>query len=113
MLERTIKIGLLFDFYGELLTEKQQQMIRLYFYQDLSLGEIAEEYGISRQAVYDNLKRAEAALKEYENKLDLLANYQCRKEKVEQLRELIEKISHQISEQDLKALEKLTGELLD
>ncbi|WP_282706326.1 putative DNA-binding protein [Fuchsiella alkaliacetigena] len=113
MLERTVKIGLLFDFYGELLTDKQQQMIKLYFYQDLSLGEIAEEYGISRQAVYDNLKRAEAALEEYESKLDLLERYQCRKEKLEKLRELIEKISHQISEQDLEALEKLTSELLD
>ncbi|MCK8825860.1 putative DNA-binding protein [Fuchsiella alkaliacetigena] len=113
LLERTVKIGLLFDFYGELLTDKQQQMIKLYFYQDLSLGEIAEEYGISRQAVYDNLKRAEAALEEYESKLDLLERYQCRKEKLEKLRELIEKISHQISEQDLEALEKLTSELLD
>ena len=59
-------ISELFDIYGGLLTEKQQDIFRLYFYEDLSLSEIAEEQGVSRAAVHDALKKSERALKEYE-----------------------------------------------
>ncbi len=69
MLRRVVRIGSLFNLYGELLTEHQQQMVDLYYCQDLSLGEIAKHYDISRQAVHNNLKRAEEFLEDCETKL--------------------------------------------
>ncbi len=75
LLKKTIKITMLFDFYGSMLTEKQQQIIKSYFYNDLSLSEIADNIGISRQGVYDHLHRSEASLENYEAKLGLLEKY--------------------------------------
>lgn len=75
MLDKVIEIGILFDFYGSLLTEKQQEAIQLYYYQDLSLSEIAERLEISRQGVYDHLHRGEEALRDYEVKLGLIQRY--------------------------------------
>ena len=80
MLEKTTRINYLFDFYQALLTSKQQSYMSLYYLDDLSLGEIAEEYEISRQAVYDNIKRTEAMLEEYEEKLLLFQKFQERKQ---------------------------------
>lgn len=59
---------LLYDYYGDLLTQRQRECFELRYYQDLSLGEIGEELGISRQGVYDNLNRTEAQLKKMEEK---------------------------------------------
>ena len=75
MLKKTIKITMLFDFYGSLLTEKQQKIIKNYFYDDLSLAEIADNIGISRQGVYDHLHRSEESLEDYEDNLGLLKKY--------------------------------------
>ena len=61
----------LFEFYAALLTDKQMNYIELYYADDYSLAEIAEEFGVSRQAVYDNIKRTEIQLFEYESKLRL------------------------------------------
>ena len=61
-------LSLLFDYYGELLTEKQRTCFDLYYNQDLSLGEIAEEAGISRQGVHDSIARAETILRTMEEK---------------------------------------------
>lgn len=69
------RMALLSDFYGELLTDKQQEVIKYYYEQDLSLGEIAENLQITRQGVHDILQRAEKALENYEVKLGLLAGY--------------------------------------
>lgn len=68
---KKIRFGRLYDMYGGLLTEKQQAVMEQYFYDDLSLGEIAESCGISRQAVYDLLRRVEQTLEKYESKLQL------------------------------------------
>ena len=68
-----LEMTLLLDYYGELLTEKQKTCFDLYYNQDLSLGEIAEEAGISRQGVHDSLARAEAVLLDYEQKLGCVA----------------------------------------
>ena len=73
MLDKTIEVSMLYDYYGKLLTDKQKEVIELYFYQDLSLGEIADNLDISRQGVYDHLHRAEDTLKKYEDKLQLVA----------------------------------------
>lgn len=74
-LAKTTRVNLLFDFYEKLLTEKQQTFLKYYFHDDYSLGEIAAEFAISRQAVYDNVKRAEQALEGYEDKLGLVAKH--------------------------------------
>ncbi|WP_128655161.1 YlxM family DNA-binding protein, partial [Paenibacillus sp. 598K] len=75
-LAKTNRVNLLFDFYEPLLTEKQQTFLRYYYHDDFSLGEIAAEFQISRQAVYEHVKRAEGALESYETKLGLLAGHE-------------------------------------
>ena len=70
-----MNISLLFDFYGEILTEKQQDVIDYYYNDDLSLAEISEHLGITRQGVRDSIKRAEATLLEMEDKLGLAKRF--------------------------------------
>ncbi|WP_438432412.1 putative DNA-binding protein [Gorillibacterium sp. sgz500922] len=89
VLEKTTRVNLLFDFYGPLLTEKQQTFLGCYFRDDLSLGEIAGEFDISRQAVYEHIRRAEATLESYEEKLGLAARYERRTELMAGLREAL------------------------
>lgn len=72
MLEKTVEISVLYDFYKQLLTEKQRDIVDLYYNQDLSLGEIADEFDVSRQAVFDILKRTEKSLYQYEEKLNFI-----------------------------------------
>lgn len=72
MVDDITKASLLYDFYGALLTEKQRSVMALYHEENLSLSEIAQEFGISRQAVHDTLKKAEQALTDYEDKLQLI-----------------------------------------
>ncbi|GIN70501.1 UPF0122 protein [Bacillus sp. J14TS2] len=86
MLEKTTRINYLFDFYQALLTPKQRNYMSLYYLDDFSLGEIAEEFQISRQAVYDNIKRTEAMLEDYEEKLNLFHKYQKRKKVTKQMK---------------------------
>lgn len=90
LLEKTTRMNFLFDFYQALLTDKQRSYMELYYLDDHSLGEIADSYGISRQAVYDNIRRTEAMLEEYEDKLRLLEKFQQRKLAIEQLTEGIQ-----------------------
>lgn len=71
MIHRVLRITLLFDLYGALLTGRQRECLEMHYLDDLSLAEIAEELGVSRQAVHDMLKRAEAILEEYEARLKL------------------------------------------
>ena len=72
---KNLEISLLFDFYGDMLTEKQRDVVELYYNDDLSLSEIAENEGITRQGVRDSIKRAEAQLREYEEKLGLARRF--------------------------------------
>lgn len=75
-----IDMILLYDYYGDLLTDRQKECFELRYYQDLSLGEIGEELGISRQGVHDNLSRAEALLRNMEAKTGCVSRDQtCRK----------------------------------
>ena len=87
--------ALLFDFYGPLLTEKQGKMWDLYYQRDLSLSEIAEQEGISRQAVHDLLKRTEKILEEYEQKLGLIKRFLDEREKLQQIQSLLEDVSRE------------------
>ena len=72
---KDMRYTMLLDFYLPMLTQKQQELMDLYYNQDLSLGEIAESYGISRQAVMDGIKRSQNALNEMEQKLGLAKKY--------------------------------------
>lgn len=78
----------LIDLYGGLLTEKQLDIMDLYYNDDLSLGEIADHYDISRQGVHDAIKRGDEALVEYEQKLGLLNAEQQRKDEIAAFRQL-------------------------
>ncbi len=71
MFEKNLAIGYLLDFYGNLLSERRRDIMDLYYNDDLSLAEIAEEFGITRQAVRDSIKKTEAELFFYEEKLGL------------------------------------------
>jgi predicted DNA-binding protein YlxM (UPF0122 family) len=85
LLEKTTRMNFLFDFYQALLTDKQISYMELYYLDDHSLGEIAESYKVSRQAVYDNIRRTEAMLEEYEDKLRLFEKFGERQEILNQL----------------------------
>ncbi len=79
MAEGPVERTMLFDFYGELLTEKQREYFDLHYNEDLSLAEIADISGVSRQAVWDIIKRAEATLREIEAKTGLVARFRSRR----------------------------------
>lgn len=85
MLEKTTRMNYLFDFYHILLTDKQRKYMDLYYLEDYSLGEISEMCHISRQAVYDNIKRTEKMLESYEDKLHLYEKFKKRVEIIDQL----------------------------
>ena len=75
MKNQTFRMTMLFDFYGEVLTERQKEFFDLYYNEDLSLSEIAENYGISRQGVRDVIVRAEGVMQEIEDKTGLLKRF--------------------------------------
>lgn len=100
MYDKIVQITLLFDFYGLLLTEKQIEIIDMYYNNDLSLSEIAEQQEISRQGVYDTLKRAEKTLAEYEAKLGLVNRFLQQKESLSEINTMLDKIL-EIEENDV------------
>jgi uncharacterized protein len=89
-LDKTMRMNYLYDFYQSLLTPKQRSYMSLYYLEDYSLGEIAEEFDVSRQAVYDNIKRTETMLEQYEEKLLLLKKFQERQQLVLQLKSILD-----------------------
>ncbi|SKC87105.1 YlxM family DNA-binding protein [Maledivibacter halophilus] len=97
MIEKKIRLGNLYAFYGKLLTEKQQDILNLYCIHDFSLGEISENLGISRQAVYDAIKRSWKILQDYEDKLGLLNKFLKTRGKVNKLLKSIDEFSLDLS----------------
>ncbi len=93
MLEKTTHMNLLYDFYQNLLTERQRKYMEYYYHDDLSLSEIAEQFQVSRQAVFENLKRAEQLLEQYESHLQLLAKHDQRARIIDELDELLHESS--------------------
>ena len=85
-MEKIVRQGMLYDFYGELLTEHQRAVYGELVTNDMSLSEIAEEQGISRQAVHDIIKRCDKQLETYESKLHLVEKFVTIKEQVEQMK---------------------------
>jgi len=92
MIENVIEISMLYDFYGQLLTAKQKELLKLYHEDNYSLSEIAEEYGISRQGVHDAVKKAEKALHEYENKLGFISKFTAAEDAVARIDKEIEQL---------------------
>lgn len=111
-MEKIVEQGLLYDFYGELLTEHQKKIYEDAIFGDLSLGEIAEEYGISRQGVHDLIKRCNAALQGYEDKLHLVERFMSIKMKTEEISALAE--NDALSRDELKEqIKYLSGQILE
>ncbi|PAK87488.1 putative DNA-binding protein [Lentilactobacillus parakefiri] len=90
-LEKNNYINSLFEFYEPLLTKKQANYIELYYADDYSLGEIAGEYNVSRQAVYDNIRCSEKILQQYEDKLNLYHSFVDRNDKLDHIQTYIQK----------------------
>lgn len=84
-MDKILYITMLYDFYSELLTEKQRDIFELYHLSDLSLSEISEEYNISRQAVQDLIKRTEKILNNYEKKLSLVSKHINQKDNINKI----------------------------
>lgn len=91
-MEHFVRVYQLYDFYGQLLTAKQQQAVEWYFGHDLSLSEIASEMGISRQAVHDLLRRSEQAFQTYEEKLGLAKRYELQEALLAELEGLLRQL---------------------
>jgi predicted DNA-binding protein YlxM (UPF0122 family) len=106
-LEKNNRINLLFDFYESLLTEKQQNFTRYYYQDNYTLGEISSLFHITRQAVYEHIKRAEAMLEEYESKLHLLEKHQQRGQMIQEIEDQVDVVQSLMSAEaklQLKAL---------
>lgn len=104
-MERIVEQGLLYDFYGELLTNHQRQIYEDAVFADMSLSELAEEYGISRQGVHDLLKRCDKQLKGYEDKLGLLQRFS-------RIQQMVKEIEARTTQADIRRLaEQILEEL--
>jgi len=113
MIEKKLRLIDLFDFYGKVLTEKQIEIMALYCNLDLSLGEIAENLDISRQAVYDTIKRSEKILEKHENKLGLYARFNKRQRDFETIVNLLETYKKSKDESVLDQVIKISQKYLD
>lgn len=115
MKDKLNEVPLLYDFYGQLLTPKQKEYLELYYHHDLSLGEIGEEFQISRQAVYDILRRGERILERYEAKLGLVDRYQRQREKMAEILDYLQKLKAKNSPQEelIEAVEKIVKEFIE
>ena len=111
--EEIVELSLLFDFYGEMLGEHKKKIFEDYVLNDLSLAEIAEEEGISRQGVHDIVKRCTKQLKEYEAALHLVEKFQNMKNKLTKAAGLLESPADSIDTDSIKAAKKLLTEMLE
>lgn len=111
-MEKIVEQGILYDFYGELLTEHQRKIYEDAVYHDLSLSEIAEMQGISRQGVHDLIRRCDRILEDYEEKLYLVKRFYEIKENIHRIEALAEDNSLSL-EQMRKELKKLAGEMME
>src|SRR5690625_4159749 len=109
MLEKTTRVNMLYDFYYQLLTKKQMEYMDLYYREDYSLSEIAEQHNVSRQAVHDTIKRTEQLLEMYEKKLQLYEKFSYRQAQLEHLEHLInnEPNEREVMLQIIKDLQQL------
>ena len=112
-MEEKIEQAYLYDFYGELLNERQRQIYEDYIFNDLSLGEIASEQGISRQGVHDMIKRCTRTLESYEQKLQLIRKFQSAKTKVGQIHVLAKRFHENHEEAVIEEIEQISNQILE
>ena len=106
-MDEILKQSLLYDFYGELLTEHQKEIYEQFIVEDLSLSEIAKDAGISRQGVHDLIKRCDKILEEYEEKLHLVEKFLSIKEKVHRINDLLTEA------EDIEQIRKISEEIIE
>ena len=109
-MDEIFKQSLLYDFYGELLTDHQKEIYEQFIVDDLSLSEIAKDAGISRQGVHDLIKRCNKILEEYEAKLHLVERFLSIKEKVHQIDGLLAEAEE---DQLIQKIRKISGEIIE
>lgn len=103
-MDNKVKISILLETYGKLLTEKQYNLLQDYYNSDLSLSEIAENEGITRQAVRDNLKKGEYKLFEYEEKLGVMKKTLMQEEEIASILSEIAKIENKSSDEEVASI---------
>ena len=108
-----LRQSLLFDFYGELLTSHQKDIYEQYILEDLSLGEIAKEAGVSRQAVHDIVKRCEQALLSYEGKLHLVERFLLIRDNVKEIDLLLDSYQEDKDPEILVKVRKVSEKILE
>lgn len=111
-MDEILKQSLLYDFYGELLTEHQKEIYEQFIVEDLSLSEIAKDAGISRQGVHDLIRRCDKILEDYEAKLHLVEKFLSIKEKVHQINGLLEEAPADESVL-IQQIRKISGEIIE
>lgn len=112
-MEKIIEQALLYDFYGELLTEHQREIYEDYVYNNFSVSEIAQEEGISRQGVHDLIKRCNKILDDYEKKLHLVEKFMMTKEKVNRIHQLTKEYQEKGQGELLDEIGRISEEILD
>lgn len=112
-IQEVVTLSILFDFYGDLLDEHKKQIFSDYVLNDLSLSEIADETGLSRQGVHDIIKRCSKKLKEYEERLCLVKKFDVTKQKVNQMKLLSEEIRLTKDVDKVVEIEQLSEEILN
>lgn len=111
-LQEIVELSLLYDFYGELLKDSQKPIFEDYVLNNLSLGEIADGAGISRQGVYDIVKRCSKQLRGYEERLHLLERFNRARECIRRIEEIAQDIEAGAQPAGVSEIKKLAGELL-
>lgn len=112
-IEKYINQGILYDFYGKLLTEHQQSIYEDVVFNDLSLSEIAENEGISRQGVSDLIKRCNKSLVSYEEKLGLIKKFDETKSYVKEIQRIVKIYQETKNEELISKIEELSFKILD
>lgn len=103
MFEKNLNISLLLDFYGDILTERQNEMLDMYYNEDCSLAEIADNFSISRQGVRSVLKKSENILIEMENKLQLASRFIKVREKSSEIASKLQNINDDINNDEISS----------
>ncbi|MCX7921828.1 MAG: YlxM family DNA-binding protein [Clostridia bacterium] len=113
-MDKIYEISLLLDFYGQLLTARQYEILDLHYNNDYSLGEIAEQLNISRQGVFDNEKRGKTILNDLEQKLGLVKKFYEQKEKMEEILNIIASIDiNNLSNENKEKFKKVENGIIE
>lgn len=112
-MEKIVEQGMLYDFYGELLTPHQRRIYEDVVFNDMSLSEIASEQGISRQGVHDLVRRCDKTLAEYEEKLKLVEKFHQTKKMVEEIRQMTREYQQTQDMSLIQKIEEIAGDIIE